>query len=123
ESVRKAGVDAPILLTAQLESPHPGTVAPPKGLEVLVSPTLPVGVIATAVQLLDSGQQQLMLKINNDPIAWSALQSTLRQHFQKGDERVILLRADVRLPFDHVVQVLDTCRASGAKIILGTAGM
>ena len=118
EAIRSIGVDAPTLLTTQLDSPQPGIVLPPKGLEVLVGPTLPAGVVATVVQLLDSGQQGHTLKINNDPISWPALQSTLEEHFRKGDERVILLKAEARLQFADVVDLIDTCHAAGAKVVL-----
>jgi biopolymer transport protein ExbD len=76
--------------------------------------------VATVVQLLNSGQQQPLLKINNEPIPLTALQSTLRQRFQKGDEKVILLKADVHVPFAHVAEVIDICRSTGAKVVLAT---
>jgi len=93
---------------------------PPNGLEVLVGPSLPAGTVATVVQLLNSGQHRPLLKVNGDEISWSALEGTLRQHFQKGDEKVILLKADEQLPFGQVVQVIDMCRATQAKVVLDT---
>jgi biopolymer transport protein ExbD len=72
--------------------------------------------------LLNSEQQKPLLTVNGDEISWSALEGTLRQHFQKGDEKVILLKADERLPFGQVVQVIDTCRATGAKVVVDTPG-
>jgi biopolymer transport protein TolR len=122
-ALRTAGVDAPTLLTAQADSPPPGTLAAPKGLEVLLGPQLPAGTVATVVELFNSGQQSPTLKINHQQISWSALQTTLQQHFQKGDDQVILLKADLRLSFAEVVQAVDTCRATGAKVVLGTPGM
>jgi biopolymer transport protein TolR len=119
-ALRTAGVDASTLLTAQADSPQPGTLAPPKGLEVLLDPALAAGTIATVVQLLNSGQESPVLKINNEQTSWSALQPTLQQHFQKGDARVILLKADAQLSFADVVQAVDMCRATGAKVVLGT---
>jgi biopolymer transport protein ExbD len=120
ESGRAVAFEAPVLLTSQPAPPASGTIVPPNGLEVLVRPALPAGTVATVVQLLNSGQQPPIVKINNEPFPWSALQSTLRQHFQKGDERVILLKPDGRLPFTDVVQAVDTCRATGAKVVLAT---
>jgi biopolymer transport protein ExbD len=75
------------------------------------------------VQLLNSGQPKPLLKVNGDEISWSALEGTLRQHFQKGDEKVVLLKADEQLPFEQVVQVIDVCRATGAKVVVGTSGL
>ena len=81
------------------------------------------GGIATVVQLLNSGQQKPLLRVNGDQISWSALEATLRRHFQKGDEKVILLKADEQLPFGQVVQVIDTCRATGAKVVVDTPAL
>jgi len=117
---REVAFEAPVLLTAQSLSPAPGTVVPPNGLEVLTGPALPAGGVATVVQLLNSGQQKPLLRVNGDEISWSALERTLRQHFQKGDEKVILLKADEQLPFGQVVQVIDMCRATKAKVVLDT---
>ena len=41
DAVRTAGVTSPNLLTGQPETPEPGKLVPPKGLEVLVGPPLP----------------------------------------------------------------------------------
>jgi len=117
---REVAFEAPVLLTAQSLSPAPGTVVPPNGLEALTGPALPAGGVATVVQLLNSGQQKPLLRVNGDEVSWSALEGTLRQHFQKGDEKVILLKADEQLPFGQVVQVIDMCRATKAKVVLDT---
>jgi biopolymer transport protein ExbD len=117
---REVAFEAPVLLTAQSLSPARGTLVPPNGLEVLTGPALPAGGVATVVQLLNSGQQKPLLRVNGDEISWSALEGNLRQHFQKGDEKVILLKADEQLPFGQVVQVIDTCRATQAKVVLDT---
>jgi biopolymer transport protein ExbD len=119
----EVGFEAPVLLTAQPISTAPGTMVPPNGLEVLVGPSLPSGTVATVVQLVNSGQQRPLLRVNGDEISWSALEGTLRRHFQKGDEKVILLKADEHLPFGQVVQVIDTCHATGAKVVVDTSGI
>ena len=118
---REVGFESPVLLTAQPVASAPGTVMPPNGLEVLAGP--PPGTVATVVQLISSGQSLPSLRVNGDEISGSALEGTLRWHFQKGDEKVILLKADEHLPFAQVVQVIDTCRATGAKIVLATPGL
>jgi biopolymer transport protein ExbD len=98
-------------------------MVPPNGLEVLVGPALPAGTVATVVQLLNSGQQRPSLSVNGDEISRSALEGTLTLHFKKGDEKVVLLKADERLPFEQVVQVIDMCRATGAKVVVDTSGL
>lgn len=120
EAGREVAFEAPVLLTAQSLHLASGAVVPPYGLEVPIGSALPAGGVATVVQLLNSEQQKPLLTVNGDEISWSALEGTLRQHFQKGDEKVILLKADERLPFGQVVQVIDTCRATGAKVVVDT---
>jgi biopolymer transport protein ExbD len=120
---REVGFESPVLLTAQPVPTALGTMVPPNGLEVLVGPSLPAGTVATVLQLLSSGQPRPLLRVNGDEISWSALEGTLRRHFQKGDEKVILLKADEHLPFGQVVQVIDTCRATGAKVVVDTSGL
>jgi len=115
-----ADIESPVLLVSEHTSSKPGTIVAPEGLEVLLGPALPVGRVATVVQLLNSGQTLPLLRVNDDEISQSSLESTLRQHFQKGDDKVILLKADTRLPFGQVVQVIDACRAAGASVVIAT---
>jgi len=113
--------NTPVLLTAQPEHNTPGTIVPPKGMGVSLG-SAPSGAIATVLQLLPSGQEPPLM-INNDQTCWSALEGTLRQHFQNGDEKLVLLRADAGLPFAEVVRAIDSCRAAGAKVYLPEAGL
>jgi len=119
-AVRTAGVTAPSLLTAQHETPVPGKLVPPKGLEVRVGPPLPSGAESTVVQVLNSGQRGPMLKINQQDIPWAHLESRLRQLFESRGEKVVLVKADGLLPFANVVHVIDVCRSMGAKVFLVT---
>jgi biopolymer transport protein ExbD len=111
--------EAAVLLTAQSATADSGTVVPPHGLEVLIGPT-PAAPVATVVQLLNPAHPAPLLRVNGDEIPWSALEGTLTRHFEKGDEKVILLKADEQLSFGQVVQAIDTCRLTGAKIVLPT---
>jgi biopolymer transport protein ExbD len=120
---RATHFETPVLLTAQAEHTAPGAIVPPKGLDVSVGPASPSGAVATVVQLSNSSHPQPRLSVNGDEIAWSALESTLRRHFEKGDPKVILLKADQQLPFGQVAQAIDACRAAGARITLETRGV
>jgi biopolymer transport protein ExbD len=117
---RTVGFESAVLLTSQAEPPAQGGIVSPKGLEVLVGPPLPAGTVATVVQVLSSDQQSPSLRINGDQIPWPALQSTLKRHFQKGDQRLVLLKADEQLRFADIVQVIDACQSLGAKVVLPT---
>ena len=121
DAVRTAGVVAPNLLTAQPDSSNAGTLAPPKGLEVLVGSPLPPGSEAAVVQVLKSGQRWPTLKINDEQIPWATLQSTLKQVVQNRRQKVILVKAEGILPFADVVEVVDMCRLTGATVILVTS--
>jgi len=123
DAVRTAGVEAPNLLTAQRESSEPGTLVPPKGLEVLVGQRLPPGSEATVVQVFKSGQGRPALKINNQRIPWAVLQGTLRQLFQNQSEKVVLVKAEGIVPFADIVDVTDVCHSTGAKVVLITQGL
>ena len=121
EAVRKAGIDAPNLLTAQRDSPEPGYPVPPKGLEVLVGPSLPSASESIVVRVLKAEQRPTLI-VNNERISFDALPATLRQCFQNRSQRIVVAEADERLPFGDAVRVIDTCRSVGAKVFLATAG-
>jgi len=119
EAARVDFFQSAVLLTSQPEASNGGTLVPPKGLEVLIGSAAPAGAVATVVHLQNSGLQPT-LKINNDQISWSALQTTLKQHFQKGDEKAILVKADGQMPFAPVAHAIDICRSTGATVALAT---
>jgi biopolymer transport protein ExbD len=123
DALHTGGVGALNLLTAQPDSSEPGTVVPPKGLEVLVDPVLPSGSEEIVVQLLKSGQRSPTLKINNALVPWATAQTTLKQMFEKGSAKVVLVKAEGILPFADVVNVTDLCRSTGATVVLATLGL
>ena len=118
DAVRTAGVERPNLLTAQTDSSEPGAVAPPKGFEISLARPIANSREAVVLQALESGQQRPRLKINDQQVPWVDLQRTLRQLFQNGSERVVLVKAEGTLPFADIVAVADMCRSTGAKIVL-----
>ncbi|MGA2856347.1 MAG: biopolymer transporter ExbD [Candidatus Sulfotelmatobacter sp.] len=118
EAGREASFAAPILLTSQPERAAPGTIVPPKGLEVLVGPS--AGSESPVVRALDSGQQGSMVEINNQRIPLTSLPNTLWQAFQNRENKVVLVTAGGSLPFADVVHVIDVCRGAGARVVLDT---
>lgn len=119
-ALRTAGVEAPNLLTASQDSPEPGTLVPPRGLEVLVGESRTFGAGTPIVQVLDSGQRRPTLQVNNDLISWTSLQSMLQQLLQNRSKKVVLVNAAGTLPFVQLVDVIDVCRSAGAKVVLVT---
>jgi biopolymer transport protein ExbD len=123
EATRTGGLIPQVLLTGQSASKASDTTTPPQGLDVSLGSAFPAGTVATVVQLLPSVEERALVQINHDQISWSELASTLQRHFQKGDDKLVLLRADVRLPFSDIVHAIDSCRAAGAKVYLAEPGL
>jgi biopolymer transport protein TolR len=123
DAVRKAGITAPILLTAQQEAPAPGKRVLPKGLEVKLGPPSPADAEAVVVQILNSGRLPPRVKIDDQDIQWANLESRLRQIDPIPSEKAVLLHADGSLSFGDIVHVIDACRAIGAKVFLVTPAM
>jgi biopolymer transport protein TolR len=117
-AMRTAGVEAPNLLTAQRDSSGPGTLIPPKGLEVLIGSPLRAGSEAIIVQVLNSEHQRPALKINNEPVQRATLQGRLRQLLRNRSENVVHIQADATLPFGAVVDVIDVCHSTGVKVVV-----
>ena len=111
--------ESAVFLTSQPESPAPGTMVPPKGLEVLLGPLSN----SIVVQVSNDGHQGPTLKINNQQIPSAALQSTLAQLLQNRTEKVVAVNADGQLSFADVVHVIDSCRSAGAKVALATPSL
>jgi biopolymer transport protein ExbD len=120
DALRTAGVEAPNLLTAQTGSSEPGTLVSAKGLEVSLGPRLASGSEAVVLQVAKSGQRLPRLRVNDEPVPWEALQSTLRLLFQNRRDRVVLLKAEGTLPFADVVTPADMCRSPGTEVVLVT---
>lgn len=120
DALRTAGVEDPNLLTAQTVSSAPGTLVPPKGLEVSLGPRLSSSPDAVVLQMLKSEQQEPTLKINDERVPWGTLKSSLLRLFQNRSERVVLVKAAGMLPFADIVAVIDLCRSTGAKVVLIT---
>lgn len=127
EVARLDSFEAPVLLTSQPGLLQPGGQAPPKGLEVHVGQSAPgeagptpPGPDSILLQVLPAKQFSLKLKINNQDIQPAVLQSTLDQMMQSRSNKEVLVKADEKLPFGQVVQVIDACRGTGSKVVLVT---
>ena len=116
EAGRSVFFDATVLLTAQAESPAPGTIVSPKGLDVLVGSS--AGSDSIVVQVSNDGRQGATLKVNNRQIASADLHAILMQLLPTRSEKVVVVKADGRLPFADVVHVIDVCHSTGAKVVL-----
>lgn len=107
--------ESAVLLTNQNETPAIGKMVAPKGLEVLLTSAPSDAVV---VELHNSGQLRHALKVNNQEIAWSDLQTTLNQSLQNRSDRIVEIKAEGSLLFAQVAQVIDACSSIKAKVVL-----
>jgi biopolymer transport protein TolR len=108
------------LLTAQPESAQPGGPVAPVGLEVQLSPSASG---TTALQVFNSPQGRLIVKINNEEVPSGMLRGTLSQLLQTRTDKSVQVTGDARLSFADIVRVTDTCSSAGARVVLITAPM
>lgn len=111
--------DAPVLLTAQKESPQPGNMVSPKGLDVSLEAGATVGPKPAEIDVVAT-QSATIVKLNNQQVTWENLQPTLEQLFGNQTENVVRLKADDGLPFAQVVRAIDACHSRSSKVILVT---
>ncbi len=112
ETAHTALFDRAFLLTAQPDVAATGTMVPPKGLEVWLAPAANADVVV--VQIGDY-RGSAKLKVNNEDIPPKALQSKLEELLQNKNEKVVMLQSGGKVPFAHIVHVVDVCHMAGAK--------
>jgi len=108
--------DAVVLLTSQTESAAPGTVVPPKGLEVQIAPHSNA---ATVVVQVDSGEPPTF-QVNDRKTSEAALPDTLRRLLQNRSDTPVLVKTHGSVSFAPVVRAIDICHSVGAKVMLST---
>lgn len=111
-----ADIESPVLLVSRHSSSKPGTMVAPEGLEVLLDGAANSG--AMTVLEFDSMAGSSTVKVADQEIPLAGLHDRLLQIVPSKKERTILLRADSRSRFADVAQVIDACRAAGAKVVV-----
>jgi biopolymer transport protein ExbD len=119
EAASEAGFDAPVLLTSQIKTMPQGAIVPPNGLEVWTGSSSSDGQ-SIGVRILAERDSLPILKINDEQVPWSALQTKLDQLLRNRRDKAILLEADEKLPYAEVVHVVDVCHSSGARVVFKT---
>ena len=61
-----------------------------------------------------------LLKIDEQDVPWAALGTRLGQRFANRSENVVMVEPDGILPYAKVVELIDVCRGTGAKVYLAT---
>jgi biopolymer transport protein ExbD len=111
-----AEFESPVLLVSQQSSSKPGTMVAPEGLEVLLDGAANSG--ANVVVELNTAQGTPTVKVDDREIPLADLHDRLLQLVQSKKQNTILLRAGGRSKFADVAQVIDACRAAGAKVLV-----
>jgi hypothetical protein len=111
------------LLASQRDSSKSDRLVAPRGFRVLVVPPFSPSSEPIVFELLDPGQGwSPRLEINNQNIHWAAFETTLSRLLENRADKVVLVKADARLPFALIVDVGDRCRSMGAKVALVVLG-
>ena len=66
------------------------------------------------VQLLEGGQSRPALKINGEEVSWADLRGRLHDILKIRAERVLFVKADSKLDYEYVAQVIGIARSAGA---------
>jgi biopolymer transport protein ExbD len=117
-SLLHTGVNGIVLLTSQ---GHPEPIeqpVTPEGLAVLLGPGMQ-GTEAISVQVLHTKNGQPTAMVEGKAVPWSDLSSSLAQ----ANANFVVLRAEEKLPFADVVQVVDASQANGKTVTLSPAGI
>lgn len=104
--------DDVVLLTAQPETAQPGTIVPPRGLDVWIGSE--AGSNFVAVQI-GADQGSPTLKVDNKKVAPSALQGRLAQLFDHRAGRIVILKTFGQVSYADVVRTIDSSLGAGAS--------
>jgi len=104
--------DDVVLLTEQPEAAQPGTIVPPKGLDVWIG--LQSGSNLIKIQI-GADQGPAALKVGNQTVAPSALQDKLAQLLDHRAGRIVVLKASGQVAFAQLIQAIDACQGAGAS--------
>ena len=115
-AARALDFDAPVLLTSQAESAVPGTILPPRGLEVRVATSSSARSIV--VQVLSSELPSPKVKVNDEDVPWNSCQNTLKKLLAVQAENLIVIKTGGAVPFAQVARVIDLCHSTGATVFL-----
>ena len=90
-------------------------VTPMLRLELPIDlPETKAGTVAEeAGQVILAADSDGVLRLNGEPVAKEALETTIRNVFAGRNEKTVFLEADRSLPYATVVDLMDTCRAAG----------
>lgn len=113
-AARKDLFDDVVLLTSQPEATQPGTIVSPKGLDVWIGAE---GASNPVVVQIASEEGSTALKVNNEAVAPSELQTRLGKIFDNRADRIVVLALSGQIAYAQIVHAIDASRAAGASRI------
>jgi biopolymer transport protein ExbD len=116
-AAHEVSFNAAVFLTSQAESPAPGVMVPPTGLEVQIGPHSNA---ATIVVQVNAAQPSPTFQVNDQDVPAAALQDTLKRLLQDRSDMPVLVKSHGPVSFGPVIRVIDTCHSIGAKVMLST---
>jgi biopolymer transport protein ExbD len=111
---RSAQFEQAVLLTSQVASTAGGAIVPPRGIEVQIVPQRKDAAID--VRLFGNGQTST-LTVNEKTLAWSELESTLKNLVRRRAQ-VVEVEANDAVSAADVIRVIDEARKTGATVAL-----
>jgi len=88
-----------------------------KGIDVKLPETTadtsatPVGLIVLTLK------KDMSVMINQEAINLNMLQDRLRSIYSTRQDKTIFIRADAKLPFNRVIELIDIAKGAGAEIL------
>jgi len=62
-------------------------------------------------------KKDLSVMINQETIQLNILQDRLRSIYQARSDKTIFIRADAKLPFSRVIDVIDIAKGAGVEVL------
>jgi len=62
-------------------------------------------------------KKDMSVMINTQPIDFSLLQDELRRIYSTRQDKIIFIRADAKLSYSKVIELIDTAKGAGVDII------
>lgn len=60
-------------------------------------------------------KKDMSVMINTQPIDFSLLQDELRRIYSTRQDKIIFIRADAKLPYSKVIELIDTAKGAGVE--------
>jgi biopolymer transport protein ExbD len=113
KAARVSRFETAVLLTAQPEAASRGAMVPPKGLLVMLVRKPSSESVAVQLQT-----EPPSLVVNQRKTAFKDLREALQRALKNRREKLVFAKADNRVTFGELVQVIDTSRSLGANVVL-----